>query len=297
MKIGVKLWMDGSPELGRELTYLELRDIALQIEMLGFDSIWFMDHLVFRDEKTTHGVWEAWTLLSALAEATSRIELGSLVLCSQFRNPAVLAKMAVTLDAVSNGRFILGLGAGWNKPEFEAFGLPFDHRVSRFEEAIKIIRPLLKDGHVDFTGKYYQAHDCQILPRGPRPEGPPILIGGTGPRMLRLAAQYADMWNITGRQQPESLKEPLNNLKVACDEAGRDMKTLAITAQIQVAYPEFGSLPGWMTTFLSGSDREIADELKRFADIGVTHLMTHCGPYNLKTLTQLAEAIKLFRKK
>ena len=119
MKIGVKLCQDVSPELVREFTFPELREIALQIEALGVDSIWLMDHLLFRPaEDTTLGVWEAWTLLSALAEATHRVELGSLVLCSQFRNPAMLAKMATTLDAASNGRFILGLGAGWHQPEY-----------------------------------------------------------------------------------------------------------------------------------------------------------------------------------
>jgi alkanesulfonate monooxygenase SsuD/methylene tetrahydromethanopterin reductase-like flavin-dependent oxidoreductase (luciferase family) len=110
---------------------------------MGFDSLWIMDHLLIRwDEQTKQGVWEAWTLLSALAEATQRIELGNLVLCSQFRNPDILARMVFTSNEISNGRYILGLGAGWNKPEFDAFGLPFDHRVSRLEEAVKIINPL-----------------------------------------------------------------------------------------------------------------------------------------------------------
>lgn len=298
MKIGIKLWLDASPELGREFSFPELRDIALQVEALGFDSIWLMDHLLFRPaEQTTLGVWEAWTLLSALAEATHRVELGSLVLCTQFRNPAILAKMATTLDAVSNGRFILGLGAGWHKPEFDAFGIPFGHRVSRFEEALKIIEPLLKEGRVDFKGTYYQARNCEILPRGPRPEGPPILIGGSKPRMLSLTAQYADMWNITGRHQPELLAEPLEKLRSACDEVGRDPTTLAITAQIQVAYPEFGPPPSWMGTFLSGSNEEIAAAMQRFEEFGVSHLMIQCGPYNMTALTHLAEAVDLYRKK
>ena len=156
MKIGLKLPLFTSSELERELSYSELRDIALEVEAKGFDSLWVMDHLLFQwDEQEKQGVWEAWTLLSALAEATQRIVLGSLVLCSQFRNPAILARMAITLNEISNGRYILGLGAGWHKPEFDAFGLPFDHRVSRLEEALKIINPLLKEGYVDFEGNYY----------------------------------------------------------------------------------------------------------------------------------------------
>jgi alkanesulfonate monooxygenase SsuD/methylene tetrahydromethanopterin reductase-like flavin-dependent oxidoreductase (luciferase family) len=176
MKFGLKLPLFAASDLGRTFSYSDLRDIAQQIEAEGFDSLWLMDHLLFRwDEQKTQGVWEAWTLLSALAEATQQIELGSLVLCNQFRNPAILAKMAVTLDEVSTGRFILGLGAGWHRPEFDAFGMPFDHRVSRLEEALKIIRPLLKEGYVDFSGSYYQARHCELLPRGPRRTGPPIL--------------------------------------------------------------------------------------------------------------------------
>ena len=290
--------MDPSTELGRSFTYPELRDIAIQVETLGFDSIWLMDHLFFRwSEQTTDGVWEAWTLLAALAEATHQIELGTLVLCSQFRNPAILAKMAVTLDEVSNGRFILGLGAGWHKPEFDAFGIPFDHRVSRFEEAIKIIRPLLKEGRVDFEGSYYQARDCEILPRGSRPGGPPIMIGGSKPRMLRLTAQYADMWNITGLNQPGMLEEPLENLKSACAEVGRDLATLEITAQIQVAFPDFGPPPSWMNSYLSGSAEEIATSMQGFEESSVSHLMIQCGPYNMTALTHLAEAVNLYRKK
>lgn len=142
------------------------------------------------------GVWECWTVLAALAEATQRVEIGTLVLCNSLRNPAVLAKMATAIDEVSHGRLILGVGAGWNEPEYRAFGLPFDQRVDRFEEALQIIRPLLRDGHVDFTGRYYQAPNCEDLPRGPRADGPPLLVGSEGPRMLRLTAQYADLWNI-----------------------------------------------------------------------------------------------------
>ena len=155
-------------------SYAEIRDIALRMEVAGFDAIWLADHLLYRrPNQPTAGIWECWTILSALAEATSRIELGTLTLCSSIRNPAVLAKMAATLDEVSGGRFIFGIGAGWNEPEYRAFGLPFDRRVDRFEEALQIITPLLREGRVDFAGQHYTARDCEILPRGPRPSGPP----------------------------------------------------------------------------------------------------------------------------
>ena len=134
-------------------------------------------------------------MLSALAEATTRIELGTLVMCTAFRNPALLAKMADAVDEVSAGRLILGLGAGWHEPEFSAFGYPFDHLASRFEDALRIVAPLVRGDVVDYQGAYERAVDCVSLPRGPRPDGPPILIGASRPRMLRLTAELADAWN------------------------------------------------------------------------------------------------------
>ena len=133
--------------------------MARTAEAGGLDSFWLFDHLLFRhDPQKTVGIWECWTLLCALAEATEKIELGTIVLCSPFRNPALLAKMAHTLDEVSNGRLILGIGAGWHKPEFDAFGYPFDKRVDRFEEALQIMQPLLKGQGVDFEGKQSYIH-------------------------------------------------------------------------------------------------------------------------------------------
>src|SRR6266498_1202364 len=161
--------------------YETIRAIAQQAETDGFDSIWLADHLLYRKPgEPTRGIWECWTMLAALAEATQRVEIGTLVLCNSFRNPAILA-----------------IGAGWNEPEYEAFGLPFDHRVDRFEEALQILKPLLQEGHVDFAGQYYQARNCDIVPRGPRSEGPPLMVGCErgSPRMLKLTAQYADLWN------------------------------------------------------------------------------------------------------
>src|SRR5438046_2801072 len=142
-----------------------------------------MDHLTMREGTQTTPVWEGWSLLSALAASTRRVELGTLVVATSFRNPALLAKIADTVDEISGGRLVLGLGAGWHEPEYLAFGYPFDHRVSRFAEAIAIIHGLLRDGCVDFDGTYSSPRDCELRPRGPRPQGPPIMIGSTSPRM------------------------------------------------------------------------------------------------------------------
>jgi alkanesulfonate monooxygenase SsuD/methylene tetrahydromethanopterin reductase-like flavin-dependent oxidoreductase (luciferase family) len=234
MKIGLLVPLANDRETNSRRSYDSIRAIAQQAEADGFDSIWLADHLFYRyPEEPTRGMWECWTMLSALAEATERVEIGPLVLCNSLRNPAILAKMATTVDEVSDGRFILGIGAGWNEPEYEAFGLPFDHRVDRLEEALQIIRPLLKEGRVDFDGKYYQARDCEIAPRGPRPDGPPLIVGSeTGPRMLRLTAQYADLWNVGYMGEPETLAAPRAKLEAACPKAGRDPATIGITVFI-----------------------------------------------------------------
>src|SRR5581483_9766972 len=164
MDVGIVLPIeDVLPELGPLESYARVRALTLKAEELGFHSVWVGDHMLFRNfEMTpmvegTRGAWESWTILTGLAEATSRIRLGPWVTATPLRNPAILAKTAATLDEVSGGRFILGLGAGWNKPSFDAFGMPFDHRFDRFEEALQIIVPLVRDGHVDFEGEYYSA--------------------------------------------------------------------------------------------------------------------------------------------
>ena len=154
MKIGLMVFLANDRENNSKSPYDTIRAIAQQAETDGFDSIWLADHLFYRKPgEPTRGIWECWTMLAALAEATQRVEIGTLVLCNSFRNPAILAKMATTADEVSHGRLILGVGAGWNEPEYQAFGLPFDHRVDRFEEALQILKPLLREGHVDFAGQ------------------------------------------------------------------------------------------------------------------------------------------------
>ena len=191
LKVGIQL-----PEVEREVRWPELLDMVRAIEDLGFDSAWLGEHLLYRwADRPARGPWEAWTTLAAMAAVTTRIEIGPLVACTNFHNPALLAKQAATIDELSGGRFVLGLGAGWNETEFRAFGFPFDHRIDRFEEAFTIIRTLLREGAIDFDGRWYQARDCELLPRGPRPNGPPLMIGSRGPRMLRATMAHADSWN------------------------------------------------------------------------------------------------------
>jgi probable F420-dependent oxidoreductase len=298
MKIGLVLIIAERKELQRAFSYQESREVAQQAEETGFDSLWLYDHMLYREEnQPTIGIWECWTFLSALAEATRRVELGTLVVCSSFRNPALLAKMAITLDEVSGGRLILGLGAGWNKPEYQAFGWPFDHRVSRFEEALQIIHPLLKEGRVDFAGHYYQANDCEIKPLGPRKNGPPIMVGSFGKRMLSLTAKFADLWNTGYLGTVDTLASPRQEMLDACQEVGRDPATLGVTAMIALYYPDLAPEAGdFDNPPLSGNPSQIAEALLAYEQAGVEHVMIHLVPYNQQTIRRLEEALLIYRQ-
>lgn len=293
MKIGVVLPIGESQ--GATPGYAAIRAYARRAEQLGFDSVWLFDHLLFRwpSDPETHGIWECWTLLSALAEATERVELGTVVLCLPFRNPALTAKMAVTLDEVSGGRLILGLGAGWHQPEFDAFGYPFDHLASRFEEGMQIIGPLLREGRVDFTGRYAAAPNCAIVPRGPRPAGPPILVAAFGPRMLRITAQHADMWNTAWLGTVDGLAESRAQLEQACAAAGRDPASIQVTVGVSVSFPEPGQEAPPPAKALSGSPEAIAAELRRYESAGVSHLICNLSPRSEAALEHLGEALRL----
>lgn len=298
VKIGLLVFTANTREDNCKRSYHSIRAIARQAEADGFDSIWLADHLFYRRPgEPTRGVWECWTVLAALAEATSRVEIGTLVLCNSFRNPAILAKMATTADEVSQGRLILGIGAGWNEPEYDGFGLPFDHRVGRLEEALQVLRPLLRDGHVDFAGQYYQARNCDNVPPGPRPQGPPVLVGSeAGPRMLRLTAQYADLWNTGYLGGPETWAEPLGKIEAACAQIGRDPATIGHTAFIGLWFPDLRpEQPSFFDQPLTGTAPEIAAAMRGYADLGLQHIMFQCEPYTPESLARLTEALQLYR--
>ena len=184
------------PETERLARWSEIADLCRMAEDVGFDSIWVPDHLIYRFEgEPVKAPWECWSLLSAIAGITRRVELGPLVLCTNFRNPAMVAKMAATVDEISNGRLILGLGAGWHEPEYAAYGFDFAHRFGRFAEAFTIIRTLLTDHAIDFSGTYFTLRDCELMPLGPRPDGPPLMIGSRGPQILALTLPHVQYWN------------------------------------------------------------------------------------------------------
>jgi alkanesulfonate monooxygenase SsuD/methylene tetrahydromethanopterin reductase-like flavin-dependent oxidoreductase (luciferase family) len=292
LKVGVQL-----PEVEYEPRWTGLASMARLAEDIGLDSIWVGDHYLYRDETAVSGPWEAWTQLAAIAAITSRVEIGPLVASTSFHQPGVLAKMAATVDEISGGRLVLGLGAGWNATEYAAFGFPFDHRISRFEEAFTIVRTLLREGHIDFEGRYYTLRDCELLPRGPRPEGPPLLIGSSGPRMLRITMPYAQRWNAwydSYGNRARGLAEQRELVDTACRDVGRD------PAEIERTVAAFVRLPGAQqqrpaeAPAIEGAPEEVAAVLSDFAAEGIGHVQLVIDPITpagVESLAPILEAL------
>jgi alkanesulfonate monooxygenase SsuD/methylene tetrahydromethanopterin reductase-like flavin-dependent oxidoreductase (luciferase family) len=300
MRIGIVLPIaesDGGPD--GIMPYPAIRAAAVAAEDAGLDSVWVFDHLLFRIDGETTGIYECWTILSAIAEATNRVELGTLVMCTGFRSAGLLAKMAATLDHVSGGRLILGIGAGWHEPEYEAFGYPYDHRVGRFEEALTVITDLIRHGRADLAGAYVTARDLVLLPPA-RPDMP-ILVASKGSRMLDLTARHADAWNAAWFGLPD---EPLAgrraDLAAACARAGRDPATLTITVGIEVRYPDADGAPAPdpddESPFLTGTPDEIAVGLRAHSAAGANHVIAVLTPCTPTTVATFAEAVALFRE-
>jgi probable F420-dependent oxidoreductase len=260
----------------------DIRTMATLAEDVGFDAVWVSDHVGFGDPASSepdawHGAWESWTLLSGLAEATRRVELGTYVLCTPFRNPALLAKMAETLDEVSGGRLILGLGAGWNEVEFSSYGFPFAERFARFEDSLRIIASMLRTGRATHAGRLEHAIRARLEPRGPRPAGLPIMVGAGGPRLLRLTAELADRWNGGLRTVAET-REALAALDAACAAVGRDPATLERSVEVLVRP---GPAPADVPTEareLRGSPEEIGAALERYRELGIAELQVQLRP-------------------
>jgi probable F420-dependent oxidoreductase len=297
IRVGIQL-----PEVERQVRWPELLDMARAIDDLGFDGIWLGEHLLYRwASREPRGPWEAWTLMAALAAVTQRATIGPLVACTSFHNPALLAKQAATIDEIAAGRFVLGLGAGWNETEFRAFGFPFDHRVDRFEEAFTIIRTLLRDGAIDFDGRFYQARDCELLPR-PRPGGPPILIGSNGPRMLRIALPYADAWNTwysDTDNRPDGVAPLAALVDAAARDVGRDPSEIRRTVAVQVRLPGGqGRTMGDDSTSarivpLEGSAEQMADGLRAYAAVGVDEIQAVLDPIDRPAIERFASVLPL----
>jgi len=292
-----------SKPAGRVVGWSEIREMSVMAEAVGFDTIWVADHLIFRNAGAvvmepgiSRGPYEAWTLLSAIAAVTSTVTLGPFVACNSFREPALLAKMADTLEEVSGGRLLLGLGAGWHEPEYTAFSYPFDHLAGRFEEALQIIVPLLKGERVTLHGTYYSVDDAELRPRGPRPGGPPIWIGAKGPRMLRLVAQYADAYNSVWHSDVSATTERFARMDAACREVGRDPSTLMRTSGSNVLVPHAGDAPDAPASAMTGSAQEIAEKIWAFRTEGrVSHMTVILDPWTTLGIEMFGKVIEKIR--
>jgi probable F420-dependent oxidoreductase len=303
MKIGFILPLGEDSDLGRVPSWTEIRTLAEQAEAAGLDSVWVYDHLLYRfpNHPTTVGVHECWSVLSALASATSRVELGTLVMPTGWRNPALLAKMAATVDEISGGRLILGLGTGFHEPEFAAFGYPFDHRVDRFEEELQIICGLLRENTVDFEGTYHVIPNGELAPPVTREGGIPVLVACRGPRMLRLTATHADAWNTAWFGSVDAIAASRAEFDAACAEVGRDPSTVSITVGVHIApADEAFETPPDPARVLTGTPEEVATALHAYRDAGIAHII--CGAlahttydYTARTIAHLATALEAYR--
>ncbi len=293
MSIGVMIPISEQSAFGGTPRFADMVETTRTADAVGIDTAWFADHFVFSfpPDRINEGVWECWTTMAGVAATTERISIGALVACTSFRNPGVIAKMAESMDEISQGRFILGLGAGWHQPEYDQFGFPFDYRVSRFEESLEIIHPLLRTGAATYHGKFHQAQDAVNRPRGPRPDGPPILVGTSGHRMLRLTARFADAWNTVWHDDPAQIAPLMAAVDAACHDVGRDPKTLIRTAGTNVAIP---GATGVRPSPITGSPEQLAEQIIAFRETGISHLvlgLDPCTPASLEWFGRVLELV------
>ena len=272
MRVGIQL-----PEVERVVRWPEYLNMARAAEDVGFDSLWLGDHLLYEDR----GPWEAWTLMAALAGATSRVTIGPLVACAGFHPPGLIAKMASTIDEISGGRFVLGLGAGWNRREFDAFGIPYDRRVSRFEEAFTIIRGLLDGSRVTLDGEFHRADDVVLLPAPSRRI--PLMIGSNGPRMLSIAAEHSQIWNtwwLDYGNTPEGFAELQARIPPGLERSA--CMLVQIEGQRAERSPEVPAVPS----------SRFSDALAELGEAGADEVIVVASPINEHSIRALGAALR-----
>ncbi len=302
MKLGLFLETTALDHAGPLASWSELRETAVLAERIGFDALFVPDHLILRNspywrvtDTAARPSLESWTILSALAAVTSRAALGSFVLSNGFRNPALLAKMAVTLDDVSGQRLILGLGAGSYSPEHEAFGYPYDHLASRFEESLQILVPLLREGRVDFSGRYHEARACELCPKG-HSGRPPIWVAAYGPRLMQLAARFGDAFVTAWHTSPAAVSEIFGALAGICRDIGRDPATIGRVVGTFVALGSEADLRGPKAESLRGGPEAIAKQLQALHAAGADYLVCRLSPGGRRGVERFEAVIAAIRE-
>jgi alkanesulfonate monooxygenase SsuD/methylene tetrahydromethanopterin reductase-like flavin-dependent oxidoreductase (luciferase family) len=294
MKVGVMLPVGDTDGIdGQTPRWADIRRFAESAENSGLDSVWLADHFLYKaPDGQTYGMHEAWTLLSAVAAVTNRVELGAMVLCGSFRDPGLVAKMAATLDLVSDGRVVLGVGAGWHDPEYEAFGLPTDHRVGRFAEWLEIVARLVRGETVSLDGKYHQVREAVLAPAPERRI--PILIAAKRPRMLDLTAQWADAWNTAWfGPVDDRVRDRLGDFDNALTRVGRPANEVAKTVGITVRDVDQPAPAEPSRNAIDGSVEELAKVMKDYEALGVEHLIVGLEPMTSRSVERLAKAKQL----
>lgn len=294
LRVGVQL-----PEVERDVRWPELVAMARAAEDVGFDSIWLGDHLLYRgDGRPERGPWDTWTMLGALAASTERVRLGPLVACAAFHPPGILARMGAAVDEVSAGRFVLGIGAGWNRTEFAAFGIPFEQRVSRFEEAFEIVRRLLAGERVTFEGRFFRVSDAVLQPIPRRTV--PLMVGSTGDRVLRVALPHVRVWNTWYTEFGNSdegfaslngrITALMENAGRAPEELERSACTLVVLERGSLERPvEDGIVP------LEGSPERVAEGLRRLSDAGADEAILVLSPITERSIRAMGEVLPQIR--
>jgi probable F420-dependent oxidoreductase len=293
LRVGIQL-----PEVERDVRWPEYVAIATAAEEVGFDSIWVGDHMLYRADgrRPERAPWDAWTLLAGLGAVTERVALGPLVACTAFHEPAVLARTAAAVDELSGGRLVVGLGAGWNEPDFRAFGLPFDHRVTRFEEAFTIVRRLLAGERVTFAGRFSEVEDVVLLPKPAR--RPTLMVGGTGPRLLGATLPHVEVWNTwyDGYGNTAEGFAALNaRIDEAAEAAGREPGEVERSACVFVLLdpsaperPVTESAPP-----VEGRPERVAERLRELAEAGADEAILVVSPITERSVRELAAALAL----
>ena len=295
LKIGVQL-----PEVERRVPWPELIAMTQAAERVGFDSAWLGDHLIYDlPDGTPRGPWEVYTSVAALSAVTTRLQLGTLVSSLGFHDPAMIAKMSATIDAISGGRFVLGVGSGWNEREYRAYGLPFDRRVDRFEEAFGLLRRLLAGETVTHAGTYYTLDRCIIDPPPTRPGGPVLMLGSNSPRMASIGLPHVDSWNVWWSifgNTPEGFAEVVADMRARTAAVGRDPDAVEATACVYVQVPggvgrTMGDPSMARIAPLRGDPQELAEQLAAFGAAGASHLMLVVDPITQDAIEWLGQVL------
>jgi len=288
MRFGIQTPQEGT-------TYEALATHWREADALGFASVWLDDHLYAVVRPQGEPQMEAWTLLTALARETRRIGIGILVTCNSYRSPALVAKMAATVDVLSGGRLIHGMGSGWYESEYDGYGYDFPAvgvRLAQLDEALRVQKLLWTEERASFTGRYYRLHDAWCSPKPIQQPHPPILIGGGGERvLLRLVARHADVWNNGGTV--DEFRRKLAVLREHCATEGRSYDAIEkswfgnvivdadagrATARLERVAAAWGMSPEQMAArALAGTPEQVVDRVHEYASLGVTHFIGMFG--------------------